>query len=97
MYSLFLIGPIFPYLNLNTNVTSLVHFQIATINQNNATFLLPFKNQRGSIVFCLDNMLWSVVGMAHVLRSRLVMDYTTSYFPLIVLGYPLDSKQSDGP
>ncbi len=23
----------------------------------------------------------------HVLRSRLVMDYTTSYFPLIVLGY----------
>ncbi len=27
----------------------------------------------------------------HVLRSRLVMDYTTSYFPLIVLGYPLDT------
>ena len=39
----------------------------------------------------------SVVGMAHVLRSRLVMDYTTSYFPLIMLGYPLDSKRSYGP
>ncbi len=32
-------------------------------------------------------MLRSAVGMAHVLRSRLVMDYTTSYFPLIVLEY----------
>ncbi len=35
--------------------------------------------------------------MTHVLRSGLVMDYTTSYFPLIVLGYPLDSKLSYGP
>ncbi len=25
------------------------------------------------------------------------MDYSTSYFPLIVLGYPLDSKRSYGP
>ncbi len=32
-------------------------------------------------------MLQSAVGMAHVLRSGLVMGYTTSYFPLIVLGY----------
>ncbi len=32
-------------------------------------------------------MLRSAVGMTHVLRSRLVMDYATSYFPLIVLGY----------
>ncbi len=31
-------------------------------------------------------MLRSAVGMAHVLRSRLLMDYATSYFPLIVLG-----------
>ncbi len=43
------------------------------------------------------NVLRSVVGMAHVLRSRLVMDCTTSHFPLIVLGYPLDSKRSYGP
>ena len=42
-------------------------------------------------------LLRSVVGKTHVLRKGLVMDYTTSYFPLIVLGYPLDSKRSDGP
>ena len=42
-------------------------------------------------------MLRSTVGKTHVLRSGLVMDYTTSYFPLIVLGYPLDSKRSYGP
>ncbi len=28
-------------------------------------------------------VLRSAVGKTHVLRSRLVMDYTTSYFPLI--------------
>ncbi len=39
----------------------------------------------------------SAVGKTHVLRSGLVMDYTTSYFPLIVLGYPLDPKRSYGP
>ncbi len=33
------------------------------------------------------DLLRSAVGMTHVLRSGLVMDYTTSYFPLIVLGY----------
>ncbi len=33
------------------------------------------------------DMLRSAVGKTHVLRSRLVMDYTTSYFPLIVLGF----------
>ncbi len=32
------------------------------------------------------SLLQSAVGMAHVLRSGLVMGYTTSYFPLIVLG-----------
>ena len=32
-------------------------------------------------------MLPSAVGMAHVLRSGLMMGYTTSYFPLSVLGY----------
>ncbi len=42
-------------------------------------------------------MLRSAVGKTHVLRSGLVMNYTTSYFPLIVLGYPLDSKRSNGP
>ncbi len=42
-------------------------------------------------------LLQSAVGRTHVLRSSLVMDYTTSYFPLIVLGYPLDSKGSYGP
>ena len=31
-------------------------------------------------------VLWSAVGKTHVLRSGLVMDYTTSYFPLIVFG-----------
>ena len=38
-------------------------------------------------------VLRSAVGKTHVLRSRLVMIYTTSHFPLIVLGYPLDSKR----
>ena len=42
-------------------------------------------------------LLRSAVGKTHVLRQGLVMDYTTSYFPLIVLGYPLDSKRSYGP
>ncbi len=32
-------------------------------------------------------LLWSAVGIAHVLRSGLVMGYTSSYFTLIVLGY----------
>ncbi len=40
-------------------------------------------------------MLRSAVGKTHVLRSRLVMDYTTSYFPLIVFGYPSDSTLQD--
>ena len=31
-------------------------------------------------------LLRSAVGKTHVLRLGLVMDYTTSYFPLIVLG-----------
>ena len=39
-------------------------------------------------------VLRSAVGKTHVLRSGLVMNYATSYFTLIVLGYPLDSKQS---
>ena len=42
-------------------------------------------------------VLRSAVGKTHVLRLRLVMNYTTSHFPLIVLGYPLDSKQSSLP
>ncbi len=29
---------------------------------------------------------WTAVGMAHVLRSGLVMGYATSYLPLIVVG-----------
>ncbi len=33
-------------------------------------------------------LLRSAVGKTHVLRSRLVMNYTTSHFPLIVLGVP---------
>ncbi len=32
-------------------------------------------------------MLRSAVGKTHVLRSRLVMDYTTSYFPSIVFWF----------
>ncbi len=44
--------------------------------------------------FCM--MLRSAVGMTHVLRSGLVMDYATSYFPLIVLGNHLDSNRSYG-
>ncbi len=43
------------------------------------------------------SLLRSAVGKTHVLRSRLVMNYTTSYFPFIVLGYPLDSKRSSLP
>ncbi len=50
-----------------------------------------------AIMGYLYHLLRSAVGMTHVLRSRLVMDYTTSYFPLIVLGYHLDSKRSYGP
>ena len=38
-------------------------------------------------------MLRTAVGMTHVLRSGLVMD-CTSYFPLIVLGYHLDSRHT---
>ncbi len=32
-------------------------------------------------------ILRSAVGKTHVLRSRLVMNYNTSHFSLIVLGY----------
>ncbi len=39
-------------------------------------------------------LLRSAVGMTHVLQSRHVMDYTTSYFPLMVLGYHSGSPQS---
>ncbi len=35
-------------------------------------------------------MLQSAVGKTHVFRSGLVMDYTTSYFPLIVLYSEID-------
>ena len=42
-------------------------------------------------------LLRSAVGITHVLRSGLVMGYTTSCFPLIVLGYQSDSNQSYGP
>ncbi len=42
-------------------------------------------------------MLRSTVGMAHIMRSGLVMGYTTSYFPLIMLGYHSDSNRSYGP
>ena len=45
---------------------------------------------------CRISRVWgilrSAVSRTHVLRSRLVMNYTTSYFPLIVLGYLLYSK-----
>ncbi len=40
----------------------------------------------------MAHVLRSAVGKTYVLRSRLVVNYTTSHFPLIVLGYPLDSK-----
>ncbi len=40
-------------------------------------------------------VLRSAVGMTHLLRSGLVMDYTISYFPLIVLGHPFDSKRKE--
>ncbi len=39
-------------------------------------------------------MLRSAVGMAHVLRSGLVVGYTTSYFQLIMLGYHSDPNRS---
>ncbi len=42
-------------------------------------------------------MLGSAVGMAHVLQSGLVMGYTTSFLPLIVLGYQLDPNRLYGP
>ena len=35
-----------------------------------------------------EKVLRSAVGKTHVLRLELVMSYTTSHFPLIVLGYP---------
>ncbi len=44
-----------------------------------------------------QGVLRSAVGMAHVWRSGLVMGSTTSYFPLIVLGYHLDPNRSYGP
>ncbi len=52
---------------------------------------------KSPVLLCGYVMLQSAVGKTHVLRSGLVMDYTTSYFPFIVLGYPLDSKLSYGP
>ena len=51
----------------------------------------------GAIIFSGSGVLQSAVGMAHVLRSRLAMGYTTSYFQLIVLGYCLDSNRWYGP
>ncbi len=44
-----------------------------------------------------EMLLRSAVGIAPVLRSLLVIGFTTSYFPLIVLGYQLDPKRSYGP
>ena len=57
---------------------------------------LAVQNRDWCLYTWVTYLLPSAVGMAHVLRSRLVMDYTTSYFPLIVLEYPLDSKRSYG-
>ncbi len=51
---------------------------------------MPFENDGWT-----DRLLRSAVYKTHVLRSRLVMDYTTSYFPLIVLGYPLVYSEID--
>ncbi len=45
----------------------------------------------------MPGVLRSAVGMAHVLRSRLVMGYATLYLLLIVLGYQLDPIRSYGP
>ncbi len=43
------------------------------------------------------DLLRSAVGIAHVLRSGLVMGYATKYFPWIVLEYHSDSNWSYGP
>ncbi len=45
---------------------------------------------------CRMVLFLSAVGMAHVLRSGLVMGYTTSHLTLIVLGYHLDPNRSYG-
>ncbi len=46
---------------------------------------------------CIMRHLSDFITLITFLRSRLVMDYTTSYFPLIMLGYHLDSNHSYGP
>ncbi len=56
--------------------------------KNNKIHTKGFR-QGGSLL-----LLQSAVGKTRVLRSRLVMNYTTSHFPLIVLGYPLDTYLS---
>ncbi len=49
-------------------------------------------NQKHILFVAVSCELW----VRHMFAG-LVMDYTTSYFPLIVLGYHWDSKRSYGP
>ncbi len=58
---------------------------------------IDFTNAGRLAIFLGSLLLLSAEGMAHVLRSGIVMIYITSYFPLIVLGDPLDPKRSYGP
>ncbi len=65
--------------------------------QTTSIALEYMENHRKMTFLPTETVLRSAVGMTHVLRSRLVMDYTTSYFPLIVLGYHFDFNRSYGP
>ena len=59
--------------------------------------MLYFQTSYMQLLHCKINftyhLLRSAVGIAHVLQSGLVMGYTISYFPLIVLGYHLDPSR----
>ncbi len=58
------------------------------------SLLIPQTNRQWALTKQTHKLLRSAVGIAHVLWSGLVMGYTTSYFPLIVLRYHLDSNRS---
>ncbi len=54
-------------------------------HHQNGRGIIPHFTKKGALP-----LLRSAVGKTHVLLSGLVMNYATSYFPLMVLGYPLD-------
>ncbi len=73
------------------------HIRIMKSREHGAVLYLDGDLSEFLGYFNVSTLLRSAVGKTRVLQSGLVMDYTTSYFPLIVFGYPLDSKRPYGP